>query len=208
MPVITALKAQKNKKRMNVYVDGQFSFGLDLDTVAKSGIKVGQEYTTETLNEVIKTGEFQKTYDKLMRFASLRPRSEKEIERWFDKNKVHQSIRGEIVEKVVRYIPIDDTQFSMWWIDQRNKFRPRSKKALFAELMQKGVPKNIIKTSLEKADVDEFTQARNLIFKKMYKWERFEKQEKKMKMQTFLSQKGYSWNIISELIGEFVQDTD
>ena len=42
MKTITALKEQsKNKKRVNVYLDGQFYIGLDLLTVMKLRLKEG-----------------------------------------------------------------------------------------------------------------------------------------------------------------------
>ena len=36
------------------------------------------------LTEIVKKAEFQKTYDKLLRFAMVRPRSEKEVTIIFD----------------------------------------------------------------------------------------------------------------------------
>jgi len=40
MPVITSIKAQKNQKRVNIYLDGKFSFGLDLENFMKLQLKV------------------------------------------------------------------------------------------------------------------------------------------------------------------------
>jgi hypothetical protein len=39
VPTITAIKQQKNKNRVNVYLDNTFGFGIDLDNLVLSGIK-------------------------------------------------------------------------------------------------------------------------------------------------------------------------
>jgi regulatory protein len=79
MPQVSDIKPQKNKKRVNIYLDGKFAFGIDLDNLVKLDLKVEQELSDEEVADIIKKAEFQKTLDKLLRFATLRPRSEKEI---------------------------------------------------------------------------------------------------------------------------------
>ena len=45
MPIITAIKSQKKKERVNVYLDDKFGFGIDLENFIKLGLKVEQELT-------------------------------------------------------------------------------------------------------------------------------------------------------------------
>ena len=42
MPQITLLKLQKNQKRVNIFLDDKFAFGLDLEMVVKLGLKKSQ----------------------------------------------------------------------------------------------------------------------------------------------------------------------
>ena len=79
MPIITSIKPQKNNKRVNIYLDNEFGFGLDLENFVKFHLKVDQELTDEQITKIVKDAEFQKILDKLLRFAMLRPRSKKEI---------------------------------------------------------------------------------------------------------------------------------
>jgi hypothetical protein len=39
MVTVTLIKQQKNKNRVNVYLDGEFGFGIDLDNLVLAGIK-------------------------------------------------------------------------------------------------------------------------------------------------------------------------
>ena len=82
MPEITSIKPQKNGKRLNIYLDNKFGFGIDIENFVVLGLKEGQEYPQEEINNVIKKAQFQKTLDKLLRFATLRPRSQREIKSW------------------------------------------------------------------------------------------------------------------------------
>lgn len=82
MPIITAIKPQKKKNRVNIYLDGKYAFGLDLENFVKLGLKVEQELSEKGVSEIVQKAEFKKTLDKLLRYATLRPRSRKEIVIW------------------------------------------------------------------------------------------------------------------------------
>ncbi|KKP30846.1 MAG: Regulatory protein RecX [Candidatus Woesebacteria bacterium GW2011_GWE2_31_6] len=135
MPTITAFKPQKNQKRVNIYIDGEFGFGLDLENFLKLGLKLNQELTTLEIEEIIKKAEFQKTFDKLLRFVIVRPRSEKEIKDYLKRKKVHESLNEELFNRLNRLELINDTKFSKWWVDQRLVFKNKSKKDLKFEVL-------------------------------------------------------------------------
>jgi len=79
MSIITSVTAQKNQKRVNIFLDGEYSFSLDLDNFGQLGLKVGIELNQDEINEIIKKSEFQKAFDKTLNFAMRRPRSLKEL---------------------------------------------------------------------------------------------------------------------------------
>lgn len=205
MPIVTAIKPQRSKKRVNIHLDGKFGFGIDLENSVKLGLKVEQELSEEEIEKIIKKAEFQKAYDKIVRFASLRPRSEKEINDWLRKYKVHKSIHKELFNRLKRLDMLDDRKFAQWWVDQRLSFRPRGKRALFAELRQKGIDRDLIKEVLDETKVDEEKIAFNLLKKRSYRWKNLGKLEAKRKMSEFLARKGFNWEIIKQAIDAFGQ---
>lgn len=200
MPIITDLKPQRNKKRVNVYLDGRFSFGIDLENLVRLNLKIEEEYSEKEIREIIKRAEFQKTYDKLVRYSTLRPRSKREVETWFKKYKVHESLHDELFSKLKRLELLDDTKFAKWWVEQRITFRPRGKKALMAELRQKGIDRYIIDEILTETDIDEKKMAKKLLERRNYRWERLNKLEARKKKSDFLARKGFSWEIIKQLV--------
>lgn len=200
MPLITQIKSQRNGRRVNIYLDGKFGFGLDLENFVKLGLKVDQELTDEEVEKIVKKAEFQKTLDKLLKFATLRPRSEKEIRDWFKRKKVHESIIDELFARLKRLELIDDEKFARWWVEQRMSFRPKAKRIMIYELRIKGIKKEIIEEVLSKIEVDEEKIARELLEKKAYKWKNLPSRDARQKMAQFLGQKGFGWEVIEKVL--------
>jgi regulatory protein len=200
MPKITQIKPQKNKKRVNIYLDGEFGFGLDLENFIKLGLKVGQEFSEEELNEIIKKAEFQKTLDKLLRFATLRPRSKKEINTWYAKYQVHESLHKKLFNRLKRLDLIDDEKFAKWWVEQRMSFRPKGKRILNYELGIKGIDRDIIEKVLSETQIDEAKTAKELLEKKLYRWKNLDRLKAQKKMSDFLARKGFEWEVIKNAI--------
>lgn len=202
MSTITDIRPQKNGKRVNIYLDGKFGFGLDLENYLKYQLKVGQELAEEKIAEIVKKGEFNRTLDKILRFATFRPRSEKEIRDWLKRKKVHESLHEELFNRLKHLELLDDKRFAAWWIEQRVNFRPKGKKALEFELRQKGLNNNIIQEVLSEIEIDETKVAKDLLKRNSYKWERLDKLTAKRKKTEFLARKGLSWSLISQILGD------
>lgn len=204
MPVITAIKPQKNKPRASVFLDGKFRFGIDLENLVKFGLRVEQELTEKDIENIVKVAEIGKTFPKLLKFATIRPRSMKEIYNWFWRREIGEDAQKKLLTKLQRVIKTDDEEFAKWWVTQRLSFNPRSKKALAVELMQKGVNKNIIKNILEEVEVDELKMVKELAEKKLRSLCRYDEETRNKKLIAFLQRKGFSWGVISKVISKDV----
>lgn len=200
MPIITSIKAQKNQKRVNIYLDNSFGFGLDLENFMKLQLRVNQELTEEEKNEIIKKGELQKSFDKTLRFVMTRPRSLKEVKDYFRRKQIDDFLHQNILERLEKLELLDDQKFAKWWVDQRLEFKHKSKKDITFELRQKGIDTNIIKNVLDDGEIDELKIAKELIEKKNYKWSRYEEDERKQKITQYLAGKGFSWDVIGQVL--------
>lgn len=206
MAKITQIKPQKNNKRVNIYLDGKFAFGLDLENYMKLGLKVEQVLTDEEVKEIVKKAEFQKAYDKLLGFATLRPRSKFEIKMWFNRHKIHESLQDDLIKRLIKLELLDDNKFASWWAKQRNEFRPRSKRQLYSELRQKGIDKEIIDQVLQETKIDEEKIAADLLKKGEYKWEKLNKLTKRKKMNEYLARKGFDWGVIRRVVDDGLEN--
>src|SRR3972149_4272596 len=202
MSTITQIKPQKNNKRVNIYLDGKFGFGLDVESLMTLSLKAGTELTEDKIQEIVKKAEFQKTLDKLLKFATLRPRSEKEIRDWFRRKKVHESLTPKLFERLTRIDLVDDKKFAEWWVGQRLQFKFKSKRDLENELRMKGVNRDIVSQVISElvSQADAVRMAKELLEKIKYRWERLPRLEAEKKMSEYLARKGFNWEIIRKLV--------
>lgn len=201
MPTLTSIKPQKNQKRVNIYLDGKFGFGLDLESFVKFGLRVGQKLKEGEVEKIVKEAEFQKIYDKILKFVALRPRSEKEVRDWMRKYKVHSSLHNELFSRLKRIDLLNDKRFALWWVDQRQTFRPKSKRVLQQELKLKGIDEKIIDEVLQESRIDDVAAAKRLLRKKKYLWEKLPNLEARKKKAAFLQRKGFDWEVIRKVLG-------
>jgi len=205
MARITQIKSQKKSGRFNIYLDGRFAFGLSAETLTKTGLSVDQELSEKQIKELAFKNEFQKLYDKALRFLSFRSRSEKEIRDYLERKIRNQKdLVNRIIKRLKEQKLIDDQAFAAWWCLQRNQFRPRGKRMLTNELWQKGVDDQIAREVVEEM-VDEEKLARKIIQKKIKTLQKLSFKDRKQKLTQFLARRGFSWEAIKKIIDSFFQ---
>jgi regulatory protein len=200
MSVITRLvQGKKNPNRVNLYLDGEFSFALSIDEVAKHNLVKGLSLSEAQIAELKDNDETEYVYAKLLNFLSFRPRSVKEVRDRLYKYEVKDKIKQDLlIERLQTKGYLDDLKFAQWFIDSRNIHRPRSVRMLSAELKSKGLSAESIK-SVESKVVDERTTITNLLDKKLGLHHRLELPEKQ-KIISYLSRQGFAWDKIKEVV--------
>ena len=199
MPTITSIKQQKNKNRINVYLDGEFGFGIDLDNFVLLHLKVDQQLTEKEVREIVHKAEFQKDLDKTLRFATVRPRSEKEIRDYFKRKNYDALMHDKLIERLKHFDLLDDKKFAKWWAEQR-LLQKKSLRRMIYDLRFKGVKKEIISEVLGEMKIDEEKVARELLEKKAYKWKNLEPHLRRQKITRYLAGRGFSWEVIEKVV--------
>lgn len=216
MPQITSLEPQKRKKdRVNVFIDGKFAFSCDIEALLKYQLKAGQNILQEKIDTIIKKDEVSKLFDLCLRFLSYRPRSKKEVEDYLARKiskkeniKYNQAKESEmiapVVGKLTKYKYIDDRQFTKWWIEARSKNKPKGKAIIKLELIKKGVDREIIDIELSKI-TNQKELAIKSIERKLSTWQKLPEVEFKKKIYSYLGTRGFSFEIIKEIVAQFAQ---
>ena len=97
----------------------------------------------------------QRAYDRALRFLAYRPRSAEEIRRHLGKKDLPPDVIASVIERLIGRGYLDDVEFARSWIDNRDRFKPMSARALRYELRQKGVNDAIVDELLADVDDDE-----------------------------------------------------
>jgi len=130
---ITALRFQKrNKYRVNVYIDGQFAFGLAAIEAAR--LRVGQTLSDDDVARLRMRDEVERAYERALNFLSYRPRSEAEVRRNLRKKNVEEEVVEEVTGRLTRAGLLNDQEFARYWVENRLQFNPRGARALRHEL--------------------------------------------------------------------------
>ena len=66
MGIITKVEQQKNKNRVNIFIDDSFFCGLEKETAILFGFKSGKIVDEDTILEAIKKSETKRAFDNLM----------------------------------------------------------------------------------------------------------------------------------------------
>ncbi|MBR3169560.1 regulatory protein RecX [Candidatus Saccharibacteria bacterium] len=199
---ITNLKqGVKDSNRVNVYVNSEFAFSLDISQVVNLGVKVGLEISEDELVEFRRASEFGKLYQRALEWVLARPHSEKEcrdylrrkiFEKKLDKN--HIDI---IIDKLKTKKYLDDVRFAEWYIENRFAKKGVSVKRLKMELLKKGVSKDITEQVLENSDRNDRGELEKMILKKRSKYREDEK------LIAYLVRQGFSYDLVREVLQSF-----
>ena len=205
MKKITAISAQKNKpNRVNIYLDGEFAFGLARITAA--WLKTGDVLSEDRIAKLQADDTRERAYQQAMLYLSYRARSEKEIRQNLRNHEIPDAIIEETLERLKQARLADDNQFAQMWVENRNTFRPRSKRALEIELRQKGLTNEAIQASL--SEVDEEALAYESASKRATRLKGQEWSEFRKKLSKFLARRGFSYSTIAPIVSRIWNETN
>lgn len=193
--IITALKIQeRNKERVNVFVDDQFAFAVT--AIVAAALKKGQ-YLGDTEIEQLKNGDqLDKAYDRAIRYLGFRPRSQVEVEHYLREKGYPLEVVAHIIDRLRQQQYVDDQAFAQFWLENRERFKPRGRQALRYELRQKGLESDLIDEAL--TNLDEEESAWVAVESKLLRWRNLDEQAFKQKILAFLSRRGFSYEIASQ----------
>ena len=196
---VTALKVQaRNPNRVNVFLDGEFAFGLERITAA--WLKVGQALNDAKITELKNQDEQEVVYQKALRLLEHRPRAEEEIRRKLSGKGISDEAIQQVIERLRRNNLVNDDQFAQAWVENRSTFRPRSRKALQYEMRQKGVPAAAIEQALANLDIDEEELAYQAALKQSRRLTHLEKNDFQRKLSAFLARRGFSYETVKPVV--------
>jgi regulatory protein len=197
MKKITALEVQKrNPNRVNIYLDGEFAFGLE--RIVAAWLKTGQELSEEKIEQLQVEEARERAFQQAMLFLSYRARSESEIRQNLRKHEIPEPVIEQTLERLRQGGLANDHQFARAWVENRATFRPRSRRLMAMELRQKGLADEAVSSAVENVDDEalayEAAQKRATRFKSL-EWNDFRK-----KLSDFLARRGFSYSVIAPVV--------
>ncbi|MDD3481255.1 MAG: RecX family transcriptional regulator [Patescibacteria group bacterium] len=203
MAKITKIEQQKRGARVNIYIDGEFVVGLPNALLIDYDLHIGKELTDKEITKLKNANVRSKCLDSAYRFLSFRPRSEKEMRDKLSEKKYDPTLVDKVVKELKLKNYVNDKDFVRFWVE--NRAQGRGKRMLTSELLKKGVKKEDIDEGLsEITENQEYDNALKLV-KNKKKYQELGKHEAYNKVGSFLSRRGYSYDIVKKLIRELYE---
>ena len=204
MRKITAIEVQKKRSnRVNIYLDGEFAFGLARITAA--WLRVGQELEEKKIEQLKAEDAKERALQQALLFLGYRARSESEIRKNLQKHEIPEIVIEETLERLRNDKLVDDRQFAETWVENRSTFRPRSRRMLAMELRQKGLDDESMQSALE--DVDDEALAYEAAQKRAPRFKELEWIEFRKKLTGFLARRGFSYSVITPVVSRIWKET-
>ncbi|MCS7282210.1 MAG: RecX family transcriptional regulator [Anaerolineae bacterium] len=197
---ITALKVQKkNPNRVNVYLDGQFAFGLAAIEAAR--LRVGQVLSDEDIARLRQGDQVERAAERALDLLSYRPRSEAELRSRLEEH-YDEAALGEALERLRRGGLLDDREFARYWVENRFQYNPRGKSVLRQELRQKGLEDEIIEEAL--ANYDEEQAASLAAQKLLRRWKGAAPQLLRRRLTNALLRRGFPYSLVGPIVNQIL----
>lgn len=197
---ITDIKPQKYKKRVNIYVDDKFAFGLSEELRFKYSLNIGDDIDDEFVQDILLAEELTKAINYALRLLTFRQRSEEELIRSLKRKGFDEFY----VEKTIEYCKennyINDTEFTRSFIQDKVNLNNYGSDRIKNELLNKGVSKDIIEKELDIDEEFEYECATKLALKRLKSYEGQDYNAIYRKLGSFLQRKGYSYDIVSRVL--------
>jgi len=200
---ITAISAQaRDPERVNVFVDGRFAFGMTRLLAAEQGLAVGEELSAERVATLRALDDQQRALEAAFRLLTRRPRSEREIRDRLERHGFAPPVIDAVIAKLEAWRYVDDEEFARYWVEQREANRPRGRRLLEQELWQKGIDREIVRATLDEANLDETAAALELARAKLPSYRRLEPAVARRRLGAFLQRKGFSYETVRTVLRE------
>ena len=203
MEITSINPAVKNPNRVNIFVDRQFSFSLDLTQLVDEKLKVGQRLSDSDLARLKDLSSFGKLYQRSLEWVLSRPRSVKETRDYLKRKQIKKpeyaitnAAITAIIERLQAHKYLDDARFTAYYLENRHQKKGISRRQLEQELRQKyGISPSLIQSAIidsPRSDAEEITK---LIRKK-----RRLKSYDDVKLTRYLLQKGFDYDLVKAAV--------
>lgn len=199
---ITSIEKQKKEGRYNIFLDGEFAFGLYKETIYEFGLRVNDEITPKQAEEIKTRDEIGFGKRVAYRFLNYKQRSEKEVRKKLKEKKLSDGSIDIVISSLKDLKYINDESYAKSYLQSKILRKPEGKRVLKMKLADKGIPKEIAENILSEQypPETETEKAAELLRKYEKKVRAITPAEKKKKCFRFLLSKGFDFDTINEVL--------
>ena len=201
---ITSIESQKkNAKRISIFLDDKFAFGLHQDVLLQHSLHTGLYLGDSRIQELIQADALLRAKEASITYLGHRARTEHEVRTRLKEKKFSEEIVDKVITRLYELSYLDDEQFALNYTKSRFNFKGYGPQRIRAELRRLGIAATLIDKTLSEQLNQEDLQERALQeaqkrLKKLRNEENLTK--KRRKLFQFLMRRGHTADIAREVI--------
>lgn len=137
-------------------------------------------------------------YDAALRLLATRPRSVAEVRQRLRRRGAADQEAAEVIARLREEGLLDDAAFAAYWRENRETFRPRSRRLLQAELRQKGVEADVARAAV--AGLDEEEQAYRAGLRRVGSLAREDEVVFRRRLEDHLRRRGFGYEVTVQAV--------
>src|SRR5215218_5396129 len=205
MPVITKISEQRRRpNRRNVYLDGAFAFGVNLNVVARFRLREGLSLTADQVTEIERGEVRQEVFDKATQYLGQRLHSRSELHKKLMRREYGERVISDVLDQLEQLGYVDDKRFAVAKAQSAATHKHHGKRRAAVELIKAGVKGETARRALE--DVydghDSMAVARQLAEKKAPSLRKLEPMVARRRLVGMLLRRGFTYDDIRPVIDE------
>lgn len=204
MKKITDIIPQKNdKKRVNLYIDGQFYSGVEKIALLQENLHIGDFVDDAKLEKIVQESEYSTAFNKASGYILKGGHTRKQVYDYLIKKGYSQQIANKVLDKLKSYGYLDDSQFAKTYVELKS--HKYGKHLMSAHLKQKGVKEEDIQSALDTLENED--ENAYYVGKKYIKNRPFDL-ELRQKCYRYLLSKGFSYDSVQCAIDKLKAESD
>jgi regulatory protein len=205
MPVVTKILQQKRRpNRRSVYLDGKFSFGCNLNVVARFRLREGQVLTDQQV-EAIRRGEVrQECLDKALELLGRRLHGRAELQKKLARQEYGEEIVNEVLAELERMGYVNDERFARTKALSAAQYKQHGRRRALVELLKSGVKATVANQALDEVyqEIDSTALARQLALKQAGRLRKLDPLVARRRLAGMLQRRGFDYDAIRPVIDE------
>ena len=191
MPKITSLSVQdKNKKRCNLFVDGEFYAGITLESALINRLKVGMELSSDEFAKIVVESNKTDALTLAINYVTKALKSKNQVKEYLLRKGFNEDVVWYCIDKLKEYNYIDDAEYAKRYIESTSK--SQGKRLIEYKLMMKGVKKSDISDAQEECAIEYKDNAFHVAMKHIKNKEK--NNENLSKTYRYLISRGFSYD--------------
>jgi regulatory protein len=206
MPKITKLERQKHDPaRVSVFVDGEYSFSVSDELIIEYNVSSGKDASSLPLDVIMREDEYKRCISAAFKHASVSEKTEKQMRDFLLRKEFSPQAIDKTIARLKELDYINDLNYAV----QLAGHSSSGVRALKYKLRSKGVSESDINAALENETEEmQIEKALKLAKKQIDKYLKYPLYERKRRLNGYLLNHGFDFDVAAQVIEKLLNDED